>query len=68
MSRFAAQTRELCPESDEHHEKVWFCLTCKALESRLTPISEALADLLADESLTVTLPASSRTAEKDNQP
>lgn len=51
---FAAQARELCPESDEHHAAVWFCQTCRLLEMRLTPITDVLGDLLKDAELTVT--------------
>lgn len=53
---FAAQARQMCPESDDHHDRVWFCLTCRALESRLTPITEALKDVLADADLTIANP------------
>lgn len=49
----ATQARQLCPESDEHHDTVWFCMTCKGLESRLTPISEVLHDVLDDAALTI---------------
>lgn len=47
------RARQLCSESDEHHARVWFCMTCKMLEQRLMPISEVLADLLADAEVTV---------------
>lgn len=40
---YAAQARQMCPETDEHHDRVWFCLTCRGLETRLTPVSEFLA-------------------------
>jgi hypothetical protein len=53
MSFRAAQARSLCPESDEHHDRVWFCMTCKMLERRLTPISEVLRDVLWDSDLSV---------------
>jgi hypothetical protein len=46
----------MCPESDEHHDGVWFCQTCRALESRLTPITEVLKDVLADADLTIANP------------
>lgn len=46
---YAAQARQMCPESDEHHDRVWFCLTCRGLETRLTPVSEFLAELLSEE-------------------
>lgn len=51
---YAAQARELCPESDEYHERVWFCGTCRLLEQRLTPVSDVLADALRDAGLTLT--------------
>ena len=47
------QARQLCSESDEHHDKVWFCMTCKMLEQRLMPISGALKALLEEADLTV---------------
>jgi hypothetical protein len=50
---FAAQARSLCPESDEHHDRVWFCLTCRMLEQRIQPVSEVLRDVLADADLTL---------------
>lgn len=53
MSAFARQARELCPESDEYHDQVQPCPHCKLLEQRLTPITEALADVLKDADLTV---------------
>lgn len=49
------RTRQLCSESDEHHERVWFCMTCKALEQRLAPVSETLAELLQSADLSVTI-------------
>lgn len=49
------RARQLCPESDEHHERVWACMTCKALEHRLMPIGEVLAPLLEDAGLLITL-------------
>ncbi|WP_301119609.1 hypothetical protein [Mycolicibacterium fortuitum] len=52
---FAARARELCSESDEHHDQVWFCTTCRLLEQRLTPISDVLADALKDAALSVTV-------------
>lgn len=45
--------RDLCPESDEHHDSVWFCLTCRMIEQRLRPIAEILKDDLADADLTM---------------
>lgn len=39
--------RDLCPESDEHHDSV--CLTCRMLR----PVSEVLKDILADADLTM---------------
>lgn len=50
---FAAQARSRCPESPEQHDRVWFCLTCRLLELRLTPVSEVLRDVLADADLTL---------------
>lgn len=50
--RFSAQSRELCPESDEHHANVWFCLTCRLIEQRLQPITKALKGVLDDADLT----------------
>ncbi|WP_234821250.1 hypothetical protein [Mycobacteroides abscessus] len=47
------RARQLCAESEEHHDRVWFCMTCKMLEQRLMPIGEVLADLLADVEVTV---------------
>ncbi|OHT87131.1 hypothetical protein BKG68_12600 [Mycobacteroides saopaulense] len=44
----AARARELCSESEEHHAKTWFCMTCKLLEQRLTPTYDVLAPLLND--------------------
>lgn len=55
-SAFAAQARNLCPESDEHHDRVWFCMTCYALRKRLEPISDVLRDVLHDAQLTLRLP------------
>ena len=52
---FAARARELCSESDEHHDQVWFCTTCHLLEQRLTPITDALAGVLEDANLTITV-------------
>lgn len=49
------RTRQLCSESDEHHERVWFCMTCMALEQRLAPVSETLAELLQSADLSVTI-------------
>lgn len=46
------QARELCSESDEHHDRVWLCMTCKALEFRLMPIGELLKGI-TDLSVTV---------------
>ena len=51
---WSARARELCPESDEHHERVWFCMTCRTLAFRLQPISEVLADVLADADISIT--------------
>jgi transcriptional regulator with XRE-family HTH domain len=51
---YAAAARALCPESDPHHDRVWFCTTCRMLEQRLTPISDLLRGVLADADLTVT--------------
>lgn len=45
--------RDLCPESDEHHDSVWFCLTCRMIEQRLRPVSEVLKDVLMGADLTV---------------
>ncbi|MCV7255669.1 hypothetical protein H7J86_26240 [Mycobacterium hackensackense] len=53
---FAAQARRLCPESDEHHARVWFCETCRLLEMRLTPITTIMRDLLDDDALRITNP------------
>lgn len=52
---FAAQARTLCPESDEHHARVWFCTTCRMIETRLTPLHmlPGMAELLADANLTM---------------
>jgi hypothetical protein len=52
---FAKRARELCPESDEHHDQVWFCMTCRMLELRLTPVTTLLADVLEDADLTLTI-------------
>lgn len=54
---FAAQARQLCPESDEHHAKVWFCRTCRMLESRLTPLHDipGMAEVLTDANLSITV-------------
>lgn len=52
---FAARARELCSESDEHHDQVWFCTTCHLLEQRLTPITDALAGVLEDANLSITV-------------
>lgn len=49
------QARERCPESDEHHDRVWFCMTCKAIEQRLMPIDEVLAPDLSAADLTIEL-------------
>ncbi|SHX32226.1 Uncharacterised protein [Mycobacteroides abscessus subsp. bolletii] len=46
------QARELCSESDEHHDRVWFCMTCKALELRLASVSEFVKGI-TDLSVTV---------------
>jgi hypothetical protein len=53
---FAAQARQLCRESDEHHEKVWFCETCRMLEQRLTPIHmlPGIAEIMDDADITIT--------------
>lgn len=51
---FAAQARQLCPESEEHHAKVWCCETCSLLEMRLTPVTHLIGDLLEDVDLHVT--------------
>lgn len=53
---FAERARELCSESDEHHDRVWFCQTCRMLEQRLTPIADALREVLDDADLTVSYP------------
>lgn len=53
---FAAQARRLCPESAEHHDRVWFCQHCRLLEMRLTPITDVIGDLLDDAGLTITIP------------
>lgn len=55
---FAEQARRLCPESDEHHDKVWFCGHCRMLEQRLTPLHmiPAFKALLADANLTIRNP------------
>ncbi len=52
---FAKRARELCPESDEHHDEVWFCTTCRLLEQRLTPIHmmPAFQALLEEADLTI---------------
>lgn len=50
------RARELCSESDEHHARVWFCMTCKMLEQRLMPLSEVLASVLEDAGLAITVP------------
>ncbi len=52
---FAARARELCPESDEHHLRVWSCMTCQMLERRMMPISDVLADALDDADLSITV-------------
>lgn len=49
------RARQLCSESDEHHDRVWFCMTCKAIESRLMPVADVLAPLLKDAGLSITL-------------
>lgn len=49
------RARQLCSESDEHHDRVWFCMTCKMLEQRLMPIDAVLASALGDADLTITL-------------
>ncbi len=54
-SAISHQAREHCSESDEHHARVWFCMTCKALEQRLMPVDAVLASVLADADLTITL-------------
>lgn len=53
-SAISHQARQCCPESDEHHGRVWFCMTCKALEQRLMPIEAILGDLVTDLSVTIT--------------
>lgn len=53
---YAADARRLCPESDEHHDHVWFCQTCRLIEMRLTPITDLVGDLLADTDLRITNP------------
>lgn len=52
-----AKARELCPESDDHHVRVWFCMTCRGIAQRLQPVSEVVADVLADADLTLTVDA-----------
>lgn len=49
---FAAQARALCPESS--HNGRTECPTCKALETRLTPVTDVLRGVLADADLTIT--------------
>lgn len=49
------RARQLCSESDEHHERVWFCMTCKMLEQRLMPISDVLASVLEDAGPAITV-------------
>lgn len=39
------QARQLCSESDEHHDRVWFCMTCKTLEQRLMPVPVPRAEI-----------------------
>lgn len=53
---FAKQARRLCLESDEHHDRVVFCNSCRMLEQRLTPMHmlPGMAELLADATLTLT--------------
>lgn len=50
---FAARARELCPESDEHHDRVIFCTTCHLIARRLQPVHETLRDVLDDAGLTI---------------
>lgn len=38
-----------------HHDRVWFCTTCKMLEQRLMPVSEVLASVLEDAGLAITV-------------
>lgn len=54
---FAVRARELCPESDEHHDRVWFCEHCWRLEMRLTPLSmmPAMRELLKDADVSITI-------------
>ncbi len=54
---YAKAARDLCPESDEHHAKTWFCTTCRMLESRLTPLHEipGMAEALADADVSITV-------------
>lgn len=60
---FLAQARRLCPETDEHHDRVWFCMTCRMFEQRLTPITVLLADLLFDASLIIRNPFAEQITE-----
>jgi hypothetical protein len=53
MKGLAQHARLLCPESDDHHIRVPTCAICKAIEQRLTPVTEVLADVLIDANLTV---------------
>lgn len=53
QSYIAAQARSLCSESDEHHERVWFCMTCMALRERLKPINEAITKALLESDISV---------------
>lgn len=64
---FAAQARDLCPESAEHHDNVWFCMTCKAIERRLGPIGETLQQVLLDADLCVTIDYSDLITLKDSE-
>ncbi|RIT58862.1 hypothetical protein D2E90_20780 [Mycobacteroides abscessus] len=49
------RARQLRSESDEHHARVWFCMTCKMLEHRLMPVTDVLAALLNDAGLSITV-------------
>lgn len=52
---FAEQARALCTELQEHHDTVWFCLSCRLLEQRLTPLSmqPEMVALLKEADLTM---------------
>lgn len=51
LSQWMPRARELCWESDEHHARVWFCMSCHALAQRLRPMWDdpAFKALLEEE-------------------